>query len=66
MNLNEDSNIIGMKNKDLLMSFVRISQEKGTSDFYIDLSKNNKPLFNHMIKSILSITPEKLDAILDY
>ena len=66
LNLNEDSNIIGMKNKDLLMSFVRISQEKGTSDFYIDLSKNNKPLFNHMIKSILSITPEKLDAILDY
>lgn len=66
LDLNKDSKITGMKNKDLLMSFVRVSQEKGTSDFYIDLSKNNKPLFNHMIKSILSITPEKLDAILDY
>ena len=49
LDLNKDSKITGMKNKDLLMSFVRVSQEKGTSDFYIDLSKNNKPLFKRII-----------------
>ena len=66
VDFNADSKIFGMKNKDLLMSFVKMTQEKGTSNFYIDLSKTNKPLFNHMIKSILSITPETLNAILDY
>jgi len=66
LDLNADSKIPNMKNKDLIMSFVKITQEKKSSDFYINLAKKDKALFNHMMRSIISITPEQLDVILDY
>ena len=66
LDLKADSKIPGLKNKDLLMSFVKITQKKDSSKFYTTLAKENKPLLNHMIKSIVSITPEQLRAIMDY